>query len=183
MKTSLIALAVTAIFAACNNNPKVADTSTTKIPSADTAGLAQFQMWKTQQEMVPTDGMYNGISEFDNSQASNRVASERIVYINQAPAPRTVRRTSTASSRNRSVSNRGYSNGGGVNQGSTTTVPARKKGWSKAAKGTAIGAGSGAVLGAIVSKKKGKGAIIGGLLGAGAGYVIGRAGDKRDGRY
>jgi hypothetical protein len=60
--------------------------------------------------------------------------------------------------------------------------PAKKKGWSKAAKGTVIGAGSGAVVGAVVSKKKGKGAIIGGAVGAGAGYIIGRSKDKKDGR-
>lgn len=62
------------------------------------------------------------------------------------------------------------------------TQPAKKKGWSKAAKGTAIGAGSGAIVGAVVSKKKGKGAIIGGVVGAGAGYIIGRNEDKKDGR-
>ena len=60
--------------------------------------------------------------------------------------------------------------------------PAKKKGWSKAAKGTVIGAGSGALVGAVVSKKKGKGAIIGGAIGAGTGYVIGRGEDKKDGR-
>ena len=60
--------------------------------------------------------------------------------------------------------------------------PARKKEWSKAAKGTAIGAGGGALVGALVSKKKGKGAIIGGVVGAGAGYILGRHKDKKDGR-
>jgi hypothetical protein len=35
------------------------------------------------------------------------------------------------------------------NSAKTTT----KKGWSKAAKGTAIGAGTGAVLGAVINKK------------------------------
>jgi outer membrane lipoprotein SlyB len=65
----------------------------------------------------------------------------------------------------------------------TTPAPApvsQKKGWSKAAKGTAIGAGSGAIIGAIAGK--GKGAIIGGVVGAGTGYVIGRSQDKKDGR-
>lgn len=60
---------------------------------------------------------------------------------------------------------------------------AKKEGWSKAAKGTAIGAGSGAVLGAIISKDKGKGAAIGGIIGAAGGYVLGRKQDKKDGRY
>ena len=60
--------------------------------------------------------------------------------------------------------------------------PAKKKGWSKAAKGTVIGAGSGALVGAVVSKKKGTGAVVGGAIGAGTGYIIGRADDKKDGR-
>ncbi|CAN5537297.1 hypothetical protein BH11BAC3_BH11BAC3_26100 [soil metagenome] len=56
------------------------------------------------------------------------------------------------------------------------------KGWSSAAKGTAIGTAGGAVIGAVVSKDKVKGAVIGGVLGAGTGYVIGRDQDKKSGR-
>ena len=68
------------------------------------------------------------------------------------------------------------------NAAKTTTV--RKKGWSKAAKGTAIGAGAGAVLGAVINKKnRAVGAVIGGVIGGGGGYVIGRGMDKKDGRY
>ena len=66
------------------------------------------------------------------------------------------------------------------NSAKTTT----KKGWSKAAKATAIGAGSGAVLGAVINKKnRAIGAVIGGVIGGGGGYVIGRGMDKKDGRY
>ena len=67
----------------------------------------------------------------------------------------------------------------------TTTAPVavKKKGWSKAAKGTAIGAGSGAILGAIINKRnRVAGAVIGGVLGGGVGYGIGRSQDKKDGR-
>lgn len=61
---------------------------------------------------------------------------------------------------------------------------AKKKGWSKAAKGTAIGVGSGAVLGAVINKRnRALGAVIGGVLGGGVGYGIGRSMDKKDGRY
>lgn len=59
-----------------------------------------------------------------------------------------------------------------VNQ-TVTAAPAKKKGWSGAAKGAVIGAGVGAATGAIVSKKKGQGAIIGGLAGAGVGAGTG----------
>jgi hypothetical protein len=62
-------------------------------------------------------------------------------------------------------------------------VETKKKGWSKAAKGTAIGAGTGAVLGAVINKRnRVAGAVIGGVIGGGGGYVIGRTMDKKDGR-
>lgn len=54
-----------------------------------------------------------------------------------------------------------------------TVTPAKKKGWSGAAKGAVIGAGVGAITGAAISKKKGEGAIIGGLAGAGVGAGTG----------
>lgn len=62
------------------------------------------------------------------------------------------------------------------------SAPAKKKGWSEAAKGTVIGAGAGALGGALIDKKKGRGAIIGGVVGAGAGYLIGRDKDRKSGR-
>jgi len=68
---------------------------------------------------------------------------------------------------------------------SSRTTVVRKKGWSSAAKGTAIGAASGAVLGAALSKDhhRVKGAVIGGAAGAAGGYLYGRHRDKKNGRY
>ncbi len=74
------------------------------------------------------------------------------------------------------------SSGAGTQASTPAVVRKRDKGWSDAAKGTAIGAGSGAIIGAVVSKNKVKGAVIGGIIGAGGGYVIGRARDKKSGR-
>ncbi len=69
---------------------------------------------------------------------------------------------------------------------SNTVEPApvkRDKGWSEAAKGTAIGGGSGAIIGAVVNKNdRVAGAVIGSVIGAGTGYVIGRSQDKKSGR-
>jgi len=60
----------------------------------------------------------------------------------------------------------------------------KKKGWSKAAKGTAIGAGAGAAAGALLVKNnRALGAVIGGVVGGGVGYGVGRSMDKKDGRY
>jgi outer membrane lipoprotein SlyB len=68
------------------------------------------------------------------------------------------------------------------NNSSEAATPAKKKGWSQAAKGTLIGAGAGAVGGALIDKKHGRGAIIGGVVGAGTGYIIGRGQDRKSGR-
>lgn len=65
---------------------------------------------------------------------------------------------------------------------SNTVAPAKKKGWSQAAKGAAIGAGAGAIGGILVDKNNARGAIIGGVVGAGTGYVIGRGQDRKSGR-
>jgi hypothetical protein len=75
------------------------------------------------------------------------------------------------------------SNDGNVAASTPTEAPAKKDGWSKAAKGGAIGGASGAVIGAVISKNKTKGAVIGGIVGAAGGYIFGRSQDKKDGRY
>lgn len=74
------------------------------------------------------------------------------------------------------------SSGSSYSSNAGTSTAVKKKGWSSAAKGTAIGAGVGALGGVLIDKKDGRGAIIGGLAGAGAGYVIGRDRDKKSGR-
>lgn len=72
-----------------------------------------------------------------------------------------------------------------VNETAPAAQPAKKKkGWSKAAKGTVIGAGVGAAAGAIIVKKnRGLGAAAGAVIGGGTGYGVGRSMDKKDGRY
>ena len=63
------------------------------------------------------------------------------------------------------------------------SVPAKKKGWSKAAKGAVIGGVAGAGAGALILKKnRALGAVIGGVVGGGVGYGVGRSMDKKDGR-
>lgn len=79
----------------------------------------------------------------------------------------------------------GSTNGGTMTSSTSNEAKTvKKKGWSKAAKGTAIGATGGAVLGAVINKKnRVAGGVIGGILGGGLGYGIGRSQDKKDGRY
>lgn len=62
-------------------------------------------------------------------------------------------------------------------------VVEKKKGWSDAAKGTAIGGAVGAGVGALIDKdKRARGAIIGAAIGGGSGYAIGRKRDRQSGR-
>lgn len=90
--------------------------------------------------------------------------------------------TELAAARRSAATTRYSSSGGTTTSSAGTTTAAKKKGWSDAAKGTAIGAGVGALGGILIDKKDGRGAVIGGLAGAGAGYAIGRAEDRKSGR-
>jgi hypothetical protein len=89
-------------------------------------------------------------------------------------------RTTTATARRPVVVHKHYT----VNKTTPAVAqPVKKKGWSKAAKGTAIGAGAGAAAGAILVKNnRALGAVIGGVVGGGVGYGVGRSMDKKDGR-
>jgi hypothetical protein len=134
----------------------------------DTAGLAQFQQWKAQNEL----GEQQEVEQQDQQMAV--AAAQPRSY---APARKTTtKRSGTSSSGN---SNRGTASSG---SGNTAKAPV-KKGWSKAAKGAAIGTAGGAVVGAVVNKKnRVVGGVVGGVLGGAAGYGIGRSKDKKDGR-
>lgn len=152
---SVFAIAGTLTMAACSNNPTALQTEKSAAYS-DTVGLAQFQAWKAQQAMEQMKAEYAAVN---NTKTSRAIASRSS--------------SSKSVSTNKSI-------------GSTTSYPAKpqKKGWSKAAKGTAIGAGSGAIIGAVVNKRnRAVGAVIGGVAGGAVGYGIGRSMDKKDGRY
>lgn len=137
--------------------------------AADTAGLAEFQNWKAQNELAEA-------SQYNTAQ-----------YAAAPPvAQRTQRASAPARKSSASTARRTYSSGnsGGSMNSTSANTASRKKGWSKAAKGAAIGTAGGAVVGAVVNKKnRVAGGVIGGVLGAGVGYGIGRGMDKRDGRY
>ena len=160
-----------AVMVACNSAPKTDANALIKAYqdsvkfAADTAGLAQFQAWKAQNELVDPN-MYGQGAQYAIAPAGAATSSA-------------ARRSSSAS--------RARSYGGGSMRSesrNTAKAPARKKGWSKAAKGAAIGGGVGAVAGAVINKRnRVVGGVVGGVLGAGVGYGIGRGMDKRDGRY
>jgi hypothetical protein len=178
MKKIFATVAFAAIFAACNSNTKTNEQAA--IPQADTTGLAQFKAWKQQQEFIEQSRMYSGFDDQQNLQGQEALVAPATQPTREVVREKVVYRDRPAA-RSSSVS----SSSGSNSSGTLATAPAQeKKGWSKAAKGTAIGAGSGAVLGAIVNKKnRAAGAVIGGVVGGAGGYIIGRSKDKKDGRY
>jgi len=154
MMIPVFAFAVT--MTACNTTPDTGMTQKAIQPAVDTAGLAEFQAWKAQNELV-------------NTQQNDAMQPTREV----------VKYYPVSSARRSSGVSRSSSGSSGT--GTTTT---RKKGWSSAAKGAVIGGVAGAAGGAIINKKnRALGGVVGGVLGAGAGYGIGRSIDKKNGRY
>jgi hypothetical protein len=176
MKKLLSVFSITLVLVACNNNPDLA-IENAKLQAykdsvklaADTAGLAQYQALKAQNELASIE---------DYNQAQYAAVAPVKSAVSYAPARKTTR-SSSAASRNRSNSYEG-----GSMSSESTNAAKRKQGWSKAAKGAAIGGGSGAVLGAVINKRnRVVGGVIGGVVGGAVGYGIGRGMDKRDGRY
>lgn len=167
-------------MASCSNDtPKTAVAETKVVtPATDTAGLAQYQAWKAQNELATANPQPQQ-NVTATTQPVKEVAKERVVYV-EKPAPK------KSSGTTKSAASSGSTASSGTGTGTTTTaapVPAKKKGWSKSAKGAVIGGVGGAVAGAVINKRnRGVGAVIGGVLGAGAGYGIGKAKDKKDGR-
>jgi hypothetical protein len=155
MKQPLLFIVI-AIAAVVSVAAIVGISSNTKMKKVDATELAQFEAWK-------------------ETKTLEALETEKASYV----APKTTAR-STAPKRTVSYQSPKMVSES-QNAAKTTTT---KKGWSKAAKATAIGAGAGAVLGAVINKKnRAVGAVIGGVLGGGGGYVIGRGMDKKDGRY
>ena len=198
MKKFLPILSLAVILAACSSKPaeteiKTLQSSNDSSARIDTAGLAHFQQWKTQNELQATD-----VQEQISTTAPVKeitVIRERIVErqapVRRQPTPKQKIETpipeieqNTGSGTSETVAN---GSGTSVEAKEPATAPEevkKKEGWSKAAKGAAIGGAGGAVLGAIISKKNpAVGAVIGGVLGGAVGYGIGHGKDKKDGRY
>jgi hypothetical protein len=113
-----------------------------------------------------------GLAEFQDWKAHNERVAAVEAYKKTENATAVTRRRSSSQS------------GSMVSSSENQAKVAKKKGWSKAAKGATIGAGSGAVLGAVINKRnRALGAVIGGVVGGGVGFGIGRSMDKKDGRY
>jgi hypothetical protein len=176
MKKTLSVVAIAAVMVACNSNPQQQGigAAASVVSAADTAGLAEYKAWKTQKDLAEFTAYQQSQNAIAYNSIERKPAVSTPVKKSSAPVKKVKAKTSTAKS-------------GSGTSSTTTSYPAKapeKKGWSKAAKGTAIGAGGGAILGAVINKRnRAVGAVIGGVAGGAVGYGIGRHIDKKDGRY
>lgn len=174
MEKILPFLSIAFLATACNPDLKSADIAPLQVEqkasAQDTAGLADFQAWRAQNELAPTQQL--------TQPQHNAIAYSAPVRKASAPVRKSI-------SVRRSSSNHSDNSVAGGTGTSETSQPAKaeKKGWSKAAKGAVIGGVTGAAGGAVINKKnRVAGAVIGAVIGAGGGYVLGRKMDKKDGR-
>jgi hypothetical protein len=156
MKKIILLVAVVSVFAACKNSPNL-------------------PVYNKNLVLVDTTGLSKSNAVTDAASGNNIVIPANANSNVVVPAT-----TTTTTQRSRSSSHAIYPANGTTT--TTRTAPRRDRGWSSAAKGTAVGAGTGAIVGALVSRNKGKGAIIGALIGGGGGYIYGRSRDRRSGR-
>src|SRR5690349_21716292 len=128
------------LITACNSKPSADPNAGKVLTYIDTAGLADFQKWKVQNELKDPAVYYTQGTEIPAMQ----------------PARKTVKSHSSAQTSSNN-------NGGSLN--SVSQYPAKttvKKGWSRKAKGAVIGGGGGAILGAVINKNN---RLIGGAIG------------------
>lgn len=195
MKKFLPFVSFAVFFAACSTKPEaeIKTLQSTQQASAnlDTAGLAQFQQWKAQNELTAADVQQPVIEKPEKTVTVIRervIERQRPVRTSSAPNEKPIITAPDDPNVGAGTSQENTDNSGSSNQTTepvaTTPEVAKKEGWSKAAKGAAIGGAGGAVLGAIINKKNpAVGAVIGGVVGGAVGYGVGRGADKKDGRY
>jgi hypothetical protein len=181
MKQLLPIFSLALLMTACSSNPNSSAPVST-VPqqqqapafNADTVGLAQYQQWKVANELA-------AVTEYKPEAVQHATAApvKRVRKVYTAPRPQ------SSGSESTSTAGTDTNNSGTISsESSNTAKAAEKKGWSKAAKGTAIGTGAGAAVGAVINKKnRVVGGVVGGVLGGAVGYGIGRHMDKQDGRY
>lgn len=185
MKKVLPILGIAVLMAACNTTPELkqdtAQAVQTTIAQPDTAGMAEFNAWKAQNELASVNA-YKQAQQAQSAPAEKTRTIVKYVPVKTAPS-KSVSHTSTSSSTASSGTSVDNGSGSMSNESSETAQVEKKKGWSKAAKGAVIGGVAGAAGGAIINKKNPVvGAVIGGVIGAAGGYGIGHGMDKKDGR-
>jgi len=198
MKKYLPFLSLAFLLGACSSKPTETQTRTiqsTQTTTVDTAGLAQFQQWKAQNELVAANEPQQSQPQAAAAPVKTitivrevrvpQPAPMRKTVMEQAPAPvitntPAATKTDNSANTNGEVTARSESSNTAEAPATQPAETAKKKGWSNSTKGAVIGGVGGAVIGAVINKKNPvTGAVIGGVLGAGVGYGVGK---NKDGK-
>ena len=161
MKNSILIITISFLFAACGNRKAELDAN---------------------KEMLLRDSLALIKSNILTDRAHDSIVKDNAIKAERAQQRNTPENRGRSNGNTNSGSVKNNDGGSSSTETQGTTVSNQDKGWSNAAKGTAIGAAGGAVLGAVVSKNKAAGAVIGGVVGGAGGYAIGRAKDRKSGR-
>jgi hypothetical protein len=204
MKKFIPFLSLAFLVTACTSSPKEPETKTLQSaqPAAtvDTAGLAAFQQWKTQNELVAAAPVEQTMQPQPQAEAPVRTVTViREVRVQQpARMRKTVKETAAPVPQRRDpmeepqpvssgagdvATNTGSGGGSGtgtVDAPAQQPETAKKEGMSNATKGAVLGGAGGAVIGAVLNKKnRGVGAVIGGVVGGAVGYGLGKKKDNK----
>ena len=188
MKKTILSLAIAAVFAACNSNPKVGDqttaTTTSQVTTADTLGTAEFNQWKENQAMIESQGIEE--IKQDESASTVKEVAPTVMY-REVPAKTT--RVAKAPVR-RSAPVARTSSSSKPNYGGNRTSTSRSEVPSNTGSGTGVGSGTGtepivATQPAETPAEKKEGwskAAKGTAIGAGSGAVLGAIISKNKGK-
>jgi hypothetical protein len=184
MKKLFIPLAFAAVFSACNS--KKEEEKRDMLFVSDTTALINNVNSDTATATLAAPAPAAPVSQYTapkprKAAPTYRKPTRNVVTRSNEPAPVSTAPAPATSGTETGSGTAGSGTSGTGTVDNTTTMPEKKEGISKAAKGAVIGGVAGAAAGAILTKK-GKGAVIGGVVGAAGGYILGRKKDKADGR-
>jgi len=190
MKKLIPFLSFAIVATACNQAPPAETAQKAPMlqeaaPPLDTAGLAEYQYWKAQNELARAEPAIQPQAAVQPVKRTatpvKKATTPARKAVQQAPAPAPEPAVYEEPSLGDIAAGGSGTAGEGTGAGSGTEAPAVKKGMSKSTKGAIIGAAGGAIAGAVINKKnRAVGAVIGGVIGAGGGYVIGKKMDQKD---
>ncbi len=183
MKKFIPIFSFAALLTACNSAPKdnqelnLAQTQQALV--LDTAGLANYQHWKAQNEMVEIREEI-AAPLVKSAPVRKQAVAKASVPRKTAVAPRTV--VQPVSQPSVGSSEASGSGEGTIASGDAGEIPqeAKKPGVSNAKKGAVIGGVAGGAAGAVINKKnRVVGGVVGAVVGAAVGYGVGKMKDKK----
>ena len=196
MKNFLLAFIALSTFTACSNSTKEKEWSQANLVPVNTAGYVVSNASTDVAKPVFREEFDVPVARKSKSLKRKSVASanqeETVPVVNQQPSVETGKTGQSAPVPEVKTQETGQATSpgtapdegkAGTSENGTATTgtekPAKKKGWSDAAKGAAIGGAAGAIGGAIINgRNRTVGAVVGAVIGAAGGYAIGRKRDK-----